>query len=91
MIFLSCYITLKILNIYQVNQLAFDLNDEQFEIIKFKTQIRQSNIDFILAIHLKTLEELEIVSDQNISIEMFIIRLLYIRSTKVVLVLLIKL
>ena len=32
---------------------------------------------------IKTLEELDIVADQNISIEMFLIRLLHIKSIKI--------
>ena len=63
--------------------ISFDLNDEQFEIIKnLRHKLDNQTLILFWQFTLKTLEELEIVSDQNISIEMFIIRLLYIRSTK---------
>ena len=63
--------------------ISFDLNDEQFEIIKnLRHKLDNQTLILFWQFTLKTLEELEIVSDQNISIEMFIIRLLYIRSAK---------
>ena len=71
--------------------ISFDLNDEQFEIIKnLRHKLDNQTLILFWQFTLKTLE-LEIVSDQNISIEMFIIRLLYVDRPKVVLVLLIKL
>ena len=61
----------------------FSLNDEEFIEIKELSK----NVDNIILIlfwqfTIKTLEELDIVSNQNLSIEMFLMRLIYIVSTK---------
>ncbi len=63
--------------------ISFDLNDEQFELIKnLKSKLDNKTLILFWQFTLKTLEELEIVSDQNISIEMFLIRLLHVKSFK---------
>ena len=62
---------------------SFDLNDEQFELIKnLRHKLDNQTLILFWQFAIKTLQELDIVSDQNISIEMFLIRLLYIRSLK---------
>ena len=62
---------------------SFDLNDEQYELIKnLSHKLDNQTLILFWQFTLKTLEELEIVADQNISIKMFIIRLIYIRSAK---------
>ena len=62
---------------------SFDLNDEQFELIKnLKHKLDNQTLILFWQFAIKTLQELDIVSDQNISIEMFLIRLLHIRSLK---------
>ena len=61
----------------------FSLNDEEFLRIK-EISNNVANEDLILfwQFTIKTLEELEIVSNQNLSIEMFLIRLMYLRVKK---------
>ena len=61
----------------------FSLNDDEFNKIK---QISENVDDQVLIIFwqftIKTLEELDIVSNQNLSIEMFLTRLMHITSAK---------
>ena len=61
----------------------FSLNDEEFLKIKEISTTTDSKV-FILfwQFAIKTLDELEIVSNQNLSIEMFLIRLIYLIDTK---------
>ena len=61
----------------------FALNDDEFSKIK-KIANNVSNETFILfwQFTLTTLGELEIVNNQNLSIEMFLIRLMYLKSLK---------
>ena len=61
----------------------FSLNDEEFTKIKEISTIADSKV-FILfwQFAIKTLDELEIVSNQNLSIEMFLIRLIHLVDTK---------
>ena len=62
---------------------SFDLNDKQFELIRnLKHKLDNQTLILFWQFAIKTLQELDIVSDQNISIEMFLIRLLHIRSLK---------
>ena len=59
----------------------FSLNDEEFSRIK---KISESISNHVLLLFwqftIKTLQELDIVSNQNLSIEMFLIRLIYLNS-----------
>ena len=59
----------------------FSLNDEEFSRIK---KISDSISNHVLILFwqftIKTLQELDIVSNQNLSIEMFLIRLIYLNS-----------
>ena len=61
----------------------FSLNDEEFLRIK-EISYNVANEDLILfwQFTIKTLEELEIVSNQNLSIEMFLLRLMYLSVKK---------
>ena len=61
----------------------FSLNDEEFLRIK-EISNNVANEDLILfwQFTIKTLEELEIVSNQNLSIEMFLLRLMYLSKKK---------
>ena len=61
----------------------FSLNDEEFKEIKLIS--KEINSDVLLLFWqftIKTLEELDIVSNQNLSMEMFLIRLLYLEKEK---------
>jgi len=62
----------------------FDLNNEELELIKnLSKNINTETILLFWHFTIKYLDELEIVSDQNISIEMFLIRLIHIKSFKI--------
>ncbi len=61
----------------------FSLNDEEFLKIKeISSKIDNKILILFWQFTLKTLEELEIVSNQNLSIEMFLMRLMYLISSK---------
>ena len=61
----------------------FSLNDEEFLKIKKISKIIDNQVLILYwQFTIRTLEELDIVSNQNLSIEMFLSRLLYINSFK---------
>jgi DNA polymerase III subunit gamma/tau len=81
--FLEILYYLKNINSLTLESTNFSLNDEEFIEIKEITK----NIDKDLLIlfwqfTIKTLSELDIVSNQNLSIEMFLIRLIYLNGFK---------
>jgi DNA polymerase III subunit gamma/tau len=59
----------------------FSLNDEDFKIIQeVAKKIKSEVIILFWQFTIKTLEELNVVSNQNLSIEMFLIRLIYLKD-----------
>ena len=61
----------------------FSLNEDEFKMIKeISKNIDNQVLILFWQFTIKVLEELDIVSNQNISIEMFLIRLIYLRSLK---------
>jgi len=59
----------------------FDLNDEEFNAIKeLSTKIESKTLFLFWQFTIKVLEEIDIVSNQNLSIEMFLIRLLHLKE-----------
>ena len=61
----------------------FSLNDEEFSKIKeISKSIDNQALILFWQITIKTLEELDIVSNQNLSIEMFLMKLMYLSSSK---------
>ena len=61
----------------------FSLNDEEFNKIKeISKNINSQSLILFWQFTIKTLEELEIVSNQHLSIEMFLIRLIYLKDIK---------
>ena len=65
------------------NSRNFDLNSEEFQLINnLSKSINTETIILFWHFTIKVLDELEIVADQNISIEMFLIRLMHIKSLK---------
>jgi len=61
----------------------FSLNDEEFIKIKeISKNIDNQSLILFWQFTIKTLEELEIVSNQHLSIEMFLIRLIYLKGIK---------
>ncbi len=61
----------------------FSLNDDEFKMIReISKNIDKEVLILFWQFTIKVLEELDIVSNQNISIEMFLIRLIYLISLK---------
>ena len=61
----------------------FSLNDEEFLKIKEMSNIIENKVLILFwQFTIRTLEELDIVSNQNLSIEMFLVRLMHISSLK---------
>tara|TARA_B100001741_G_scaffold51456_1_gene39419 strand:+ start:42 stop:1718 length:1677 start_codon:yes stop_codon:yes gene_type:complete len=61
----------------------FSLNDQEFnEIEKISKEISPEILLLFWQFTIKTLSELDIVSNQNLSMEMFLIRLLYLKDHK---------
>ena len=61
----------------------FSLNDEEFNKIKEITEkVSSETLILFWQFTIKTLEELDIVSNQHLSIEMFLIRLIHLKSIK---------
>ena len=60
----------------------FSLNDDEFEAIKeIAKKISSETLILFWQFTIKTLDELNIVSNQNFSIEMFLVRLIYLKGT----------
>ena len=69
---------IKSLNLESNN---FEINDHEFkEIEKISSKINPKTLLIFWQFTIKTLDELEIVSNQNLSIEMFLIRLMYLQN-----------
>ena len=61
----------------------FSLNDEEFNSIKeISKNIKNEILILFWQFTIKTLEELDVVSNQHLSIEMFLIRLIHLKSFK---------
>jgi DNA polymerase III subunit gamma/tau len=61
----------------------FSLNDEEFDKIKeISKNINNETLLLFWQFTIKTLEELDIVSNQHLSIEMFLIRLIHLKDIK---------
>ena len=63
----------------------FSLNDEEFiEIELISKEISPKTLLLFWQFTIKTLSELDVVSNQNLSMEMFLIRLLYLKEDRIV-------
>ncbi len=63
----------------------FSLNDEEFNLIKkISNKIEKNVLILFWQFTIKTLGELDIVSNQNLSIEMFLIRLIHLKQIKII-------
>ena len=61
----------------------FDLNDKEYYILSnLSSQVSESTLLLFWQFTINTMQEIKIVSNQDISIEMFLIRLLYIKEKK---------
>jgi len=62
----------------------FSLNDEEFlNIKKISNNIDNQILILFWQLTIRTIEELDIVSNQNLSIEMFLIKLMYLSKSKI--------
>tara|TARA_B100001121_G_scaffold915_1_gene827 strand:- start:2285 stop:3919 length:1635 start_codon:yes stop_codon:yes gene_type:complete len=81
--FLELIYYFKNINSLTLESTNFSLNDEEFSKIKeISNQIDAEVLILFWQFTIRTLEELDIVSNQNLSIEMFLIRLMLISSSK---------
>ena len=65
----------------KVDSTNFSLNDEEFNNIKkISKDISNETLLLFWQFTIKTLEEIDIVSNQNLAIEMFLIRLIYLKE-----------
>jgi len=61
----------------------FSLNDDEFNMIKeISADISNETLILFWQFTIKTLEELDVVSNQHLSIEMFLIRLIHLKNIK---------
>jgi len=81
--FLEILYYLKNINSLKIDGTNFSLNDEQFETIKdLSAKVENSVFLLFWQFTIQTMQELDIISNQNLSIEMFLIRLIYIKGIK---------
>jgi DNA polymerase-3 subunit gamma/tau len=81
--FLELLYYFKNINYLKVEGTNFSLNDEEFNKIKeISKEIEPKTLILFWQFTIKTLEELDVVSNPNLSIEMFLIRLVYLKSIK---------
>jgi DNA polymerase-3 subunit gamma/tau len=82
--FLELLYYLKNINSLTLESTNFSLNDEEF--LKIKDISNQVNAEVLILFWqfaISSLEELDIVSNQHLSIEMFLIRLMHLSSIKI--------
>ncbi len=81
--FLELLYYFKNINSLTLESTNFSLNDEEFNKIKnISNEIQPDVLILFWQFSIKSLEELDIVSNQHLSIEMFLIRLMYLSSVK---------
>ena len=79
--FLELLYYFKNINALKVEGTNFSLNDQDFENINnISKQISSEVLILFWQFTIKTLDELDIVSNQNLSIEMFLIRLMHLKG-----------
>ena len=77
--FLELLYYFKNINFLSVENSNFSLNDDEHkQIKKLSESIDNKNLMLFWQFTIKTLNELDIVSNQNLSIEMFLLRLIYL-------------
>lgn len=81
--FLELLYYFKNINSLTLESTNFSLNDEEFSKIKnLSNQINSEVLILFWQFAISSLEEIDIVSNQHLSIEMFLIRLMYLSSVK---------
>ena len=81
--FLEILYYFKNINSLTLESTNFSLNDDEFSKIKeISKEIDPQILILFWQFTIKTIDELDIVSNQNLSIEMFLIRLIYLSSSR---------
>merc|ERR1711965_674145 len=81
--FLEILYYFKNINSLSLESTNFSLNDEEFSKIKdISNQVNSEVLILFWQFAISSLEELDIVSNQHLSIEMFLIRLMHLSSIK---------
>ena len=81
--FLELLYYFKNIEYLNIDGTNFLLNDEEFNRIKEISQnVNNETLILFWQFSIKTLEEIDIVSNQNLSVEMFLIRLIHLKSIK---------
>lgn len=81
--FLEILYYLKNISSIDLEGNSFDLNDKEYkEILTLNKKIDSTTLLLFWQFTIKILEEMNLVSNQNIAIEMFLIRLLYLQNIK---------
>ena len=81
--FLELLYYFKNIDSLNIDGTNFSLNDEDFNRIKeISEKINSETLILFWQFTIKTLEELDIVSNQHLSMEMFLIRLIYLKGIK---------
>jgi DNA polymerase-3 subunit gamma/tau len=79
--FLEILYFMKNVNIFGKNEISFSLSDNQInEIEQLSSQVDIETLIMFWQFSMKSLEELNIISNQNLSIEMFLIRLIHLKE-----------
>ena len=79
--FLEILYFMKNINFFGKNEISFSLSDNQTnEIKQLSSQVDIETLIMFWQFGIKSLEELNIVSNQNLSIEMFLIRLIHLKE-----------
>ena len=79
--FLELLYYFKNISHLKIDGTNFSLNDQEFNLIKEISQnVRDDVLILFWQFTIKSLEEIEIVSNQNLSIEMFLIRLIHLKD-----------
>jgi len=83
--FLEILYYIKNISSIKLDGKNFSLNDEEFlEIELISKEISSETLLLFWQFTIRTLSELDIVSNQNLSMEMFLIRLLYLKENRIV-------
>ncbi len=81
--FLEVLYYIKNISFIKIDSTNFSLNDKEFgKIEEISKKINKETLLLFWQYTIKTFDELEMVSNQDISLEMFLIRLLYLKKMK---------
>ena len=82
--FLEVLYYIKNINSIRLEGKIFNLNDGEFKkILEIANKTDPQEIILFWQFTIKTIDELEIVSNPNLSVEMFLVRLIYLKGSKI--------